>query len=208
MKALAQLVAEGKIGGIGLSEVSAEIIRRAHAVHPISAVEIELSLFTADVLTNGVADACHERMCFFYVLFLPTTTYFFLKVGIVLVAYSPLSRGWLTGELRRFEDIPETDFRRFLPRFQPAVFNENLKLVETIEEIAKRKGATVAQVAMAWVRRQGAIPIPGSKKLERVVENCKDVSLDEDDLKEIQRILDSLPIQGQRYGGNNERLLN
>ena len=124
------------------------------------------------------------------------------------MAYSPLSRGWLTGEFRRFEDLPEKDFRRFLPRFQPAVFGENLKLVEAVEGVAKRKGATVAQVAIAWVRRQGAIPIPGATKVERVAENYTDVLLSEEDLEEIQKILDALPIQGERCGGHYETLLN
>ncbi|KAI1396218.1 aldo/keto reductase [Hypoxylon fuscum] len=189
VKTLAELVKEGKIGGIGLSEVNANTIRRAHAVHPIAAVEIELSLFTPDVLTNGVADTCHE-------------------LGIPLIAYSPVCRGWLTGQFRSFDDIPENDFRRMMPRFQPDVFDQNLKLAEAVEAIAKRKGATVAQVAIAWVRRQGAIPIPGSTKVDRVLENCQDVLLGEEDLAELQRVMDTLPISGQRYGGDNEALLN
>ncbi|KAI1370245.1 aldo/keto reductase [Hypoxylon crocopeplum] len=189
VKALAELVKEGKIGGIGLSEVSAKTIRRAHAVHPIAAVEIELSLFTPDALNNGIVDTCHE-------------------LGIPIIAYSPMSRGWLTGEFRKFEDIPANDMRRILPRFQPDVFDQNLKLVEAVEGIAKRKGASVAQVAIAWVRRQGTIPIPGSTKVERVIENCKDVPLSEEDLAELQKIIDTLPISGARYGGGHEALLN
>ncbi|KAG6356166.1 hypothetical protein INS49_015553 [Diaporthe citri] len=187
--ALAELVREGKIGGIGLSEVSGATIRRAAAVAEIAAVEIELSLFTTDVLGNGVSDACHE-------------------LGIALVAYSPVSRGWLTGEFRKPEDIAENDLRRHLPRFQPGAFEQNFKLVEAVEKIAKRKGATVAQVAIAWVRRQGAIPIPGSRRVERVVENCQDVELSADDLAEIQTLLESLPITGGRYPAAFESLLN
>lgn len=95
-----------------------------------------------------------------------------------------------------------------MPRFQPDVFDQNLKLAEAVEAIAKRKGATVAQVAIAWVRRQGAIPIPGSTKVDRVLENCQDVLLGEEDLAELQRVMDTLPISGQRYGGDNEALLN
>ncbi|RDW64734.1 hypothetical protein BP6252_10385 [Coleophoma cylindrospora] len=188
IRTLAELVAEGKIGGISLSEVSAATIRRAHAVHPISAVEIELSLFTTDALTNGVVATCHE-------------------LDIPLIAYSPLGRGWLTGQFRRYEDIPENDFRRFSPRFQPAVFGENLKVVEAVENIAKRKGVTVGQVAITWVRHHGAIPIPSATRVERLLENCTDVQLSEEDMEEIQKILDRLPVQGERYGGHHEKLL-
>lgn len=122
-----------------------------------------------------------------------------VTVDIALVAYSPVSRGWLTGEIRKPEDIPETDPRRYLARFQAGAVEQNFKLVEAVEKIAERKGATVAQVAIAWVRRQGAIPIPGSRKVERVVENCRDVDLDASDLAEIQKLLESLPISGGRY---------
>lgn len=131
-----------------------------------------------------------------------------VTVGIALVAYSPVSRGWLTGEFRKPEDIAENDLRRHLPRFQPGAFEQNFKLVEAVEGVAKRKGATVAQVAIAWVRRQAAIPIPGSRRVERVVENCKDVELSADDLAEIQKLLESLPITGGRYPAAFESLLN
>jgi pyridoxine 4-dehydrogenase len=128
-------------------------------------------------------------------------------VGIAIVAYSPLSRGWLTGQFRRYEDLAENDMRRMLPRFQPAVFDENFKLVEAVESMAKRKGATSAQVALAWVRRQGAIPIPGATTIERIVENYADVVLDEEDWEELEKILNAFPIQGERYGGKHEELL-
>ncbi|KUI71380.1 Pyridoxal reductase [Cytospora mali] len=186
---LAELVKEGKIGGVGLSEVSAKTIRRAAAVTKIEAVEIELSLFTTDVLKNGVADTCHE-------------------LDIALIAYSPVGRGWLTGELRKLEDLPETDYRRHLPRFQAGAFEQNVKLVGAVEEIARRKGVSVAQVALAWVRRQGAIPIPGSTKAERVAENCRDVDLSQQDLAEVQQLLDELPVEGGRYAPQYEALLN
>ncbi|XXG99355.1 hypothetical protein Hte_005692 [Hypoxylon texense] len=189
VKALAELVKEGKIGGIGLSEANATTIRRAHAVHPIAAVELELSLFTPDALTNGVVDTCHE-------------------LGIPIIAYSPVSRGWLTGQFRTVDDLPENDMRRRFPRFHPDNFDKNFKLVEAVEAVAKRKGATVPQVAISWVRRQGTIPIPGSTKVERVVENCKDVPLDEEDLAELRRIMDTIPIVGERYGGKFEEQLN
>ncbi|MCJ1288777.1 Pyridoxine 4-dehydrogenase [Xylographa carneopallida] len=152
-------------------------ILNAHAVHPILAVEIELSLSTPDPLINGVADACHE-------------------LGIAIVAYSPISRGWLTGEIRKPDDIPHSDFHRILPRFQPDVFEQNFKLVEAVEQIAKRKGVTTAQVAIGWVCHRGAIPIPGSTKVERVVENSKAASLTDQDMAELQKILDTLLISG------------
>ncbi|TDZ35865.1 Pyridoxal reductase [Colletotrichum trifolii] len=187
--ALADLVREGKIGAIGLSEVGAATIRRAHAVHPIAAVEIELSLFTNDVLRNGVAETCHE-------------------LGIALVAYSPIGRGFLTGEFRRPEDLPANDMRHHLPRFKPDVWAQNYKLVRAVEKIAERKGVSLARVAVAWVRRQGAVPIPGARSDARVVENCQDVELDDRDMEEIRGIIDTMPIAGERYGGKHEELLN
>ncbi|KAI1101469.1 Aldo/keto reductase [Jackrogersella minutella] len=189
IKTLAELVKEGKIGGIGISEVTANTIRKAHAVHPISAVEIEMSLFTPDPLHNGVADTCHE-------------------LGIPLIGYSPISRGWLTGQFRKPEDLPQNDYRHRFPRFQPENFAQNFKLVQAVEQIAKRKGVTTPQVAIGWVAAMGAIPIPGSTKLERVIENTNAASLTDEELAEIQKILDTLPISGQRYGGVQETYLN
>lgn len=119
-----------------------------------------------------------------------------------------MSRGWLTGEYRSNDDIPADDMRRRLPRFGADVFDQNFKLVAAVEAVARRKGATVAQVAIAWVRRQGAIPIPGTTRAERVVENCTDVPLGEDDLAELQRIMDTFPVAGERYGGKFEAQLN
>ncbi|KAK7739263.1 hypothetical protein SLS62_011252 [Diatrype stigma] len=204
--ALAELVKEGKIGGIGLSEVSAATIRKAHAVHPIAGVEVELSLFTPDPLHNGIVETCHER---------PrknTMGEAFSNggntVGIPIIAYSPISRGWLTGELRKLDDLPADDFRRILPRFQPAVFDQNFKLVEAVERIAKRKGVTTSQVAIGWVVAQGAIPIPGSARVERVVENTNAAALTDAELAEIQTMLNTLPIGGERYGGAQEKFLN
>lgn len=124
------------------------------------------------------------------------------------MAYSPISRGWLTGDLRKLEDLAPDDFRRRMPRFQPEVFDQNLKLVEAVEQIAKRRHATIAQVALAWVVAQGAVPIPGSVRPERVVENCSLVKLEEEDLVELATMLESIPILGQRYGGHQETLLN
>ncbi|KAF2722628.1 putative aldo/keto reductase [Polychaeton citri CBS 116435] len=189
VQVLSELVKEGKIGAIGLSEVGARTIRKAHAIHPISVVEVELSLFTPDPLNNGILDTCHE-------------------LGITVAAYSPVGRGWLTGELRTLDDLSHNDFRRMLPRFQPDAFDQNSKLVEAVGQVAKRKGFTTAQVAISWVCHQGAIPIPGSVRAERVIENCKASPLTDDDMTELQKILDTLPISGERYGGAHEKFLN
>ncbi|KAL8391771.1 hypothetical protein RB595_002108 [Gaeumannomyces hyphopodioides] len=177
---LAKLVAEGKIGGIGISEASAATIRRAAAVHPIAAVEIELSLFTTEALGNGVVDTCK-------------------KLGIPIIAYSPLGKGFLSGNIRSLDDLPKTDLRRMFPRFQPECFAQNLKLVEAVGRVAERKGSTAGQVAIAWVRQAGALPLPGSTRIEGVNENCKEISLDEGDLREIQNVVDSMPVAGDRY---------
>ena len=128
-------------------------------------------------------------------------------MGIPIIAYSPISRSWLTGKLRKLDDLPTDDFRRMLPRFQPAVFDQNLRLVEAVESIAKRKGVTTAQVAIGWVVAQGAIPIPGSASVEHVVENNNIVALTDTELTEIQTILNTLPISGERYGGAQEKFL-
>ncbi|KAL1972857.1 hypothetical protein VTN31DRAFT_6399 [Thermomyces dupontii] len=189
VQALAELVKEGKIRSVGLSEVSANTIRRAHAVHPISAVEIELSLFTTDPLHNRIVDTCHE-------------------LGIPIVAYSPVGRGFLSGQIRKLEDLPPDDFRHRFSRFQPEHFDQNLKLVEAVSRIAGAKGVTTAQVAIGWVIRQGGIPIPGSTKEARIIENTKPAELTDEDLDEIQKILDTIPVSGERYGGAQEKLLN
>src|SRR5437879_3510769 len=114
--------------------------------------------------------------------------------------------GFLSGQFKHHEDLPE-GYLRHLDRFQPATFDENLKLVKAVEEVARREGITVGQVAIAWVRSQGAIPIPGATKVDRVIENCKNVSLSEEDVLATQKILDTIPIQGDRYGGQFKDLL-
>lgn len=119
--AIAEYVKEGKIKGISLSEVGAETIRRAHKVHPICAVEVELSLWSTDTLENGIAATCAE-------------------LGIPIVAYSPLGRGFLTGEIKSLNDIPDGDFRKTMPRFQPDAFEKNLEMVEELQKLAKKKG--------------------------------------------------------------------
>ena len=185
--ALAKYVKEGKLGGISLSEVKAETIRRAAKVHPICAVEVELSLWATDILENGVAATCAE-------------------LDIPIVAYSPLGRGFLTGDIKKFEDLPEDDMRRHFPRFQPGVFDQNVQLVTELEKVAKKKSCTPAQLALAWVKqlsgRKGMpviIPIPGATTEKRVTENMKDVELDAKALSEIDAILAKAPVIGDRY---------
>src|SRR5205085_1445317 len=143
--AMSRLVEEGKVRYLGLSEASAETIRRAHAVHPIAALQSEYSLWSRDVETD-VLPACRE-------------------LGVGFVAYSPLGRGFLTGQFQKPEDLPENDRRRMFPRFQDENFQRNLRLVERVQEIAARKGCTPAQLALAWVLAQGKdiVPIPGTK---------------------------------------------
>jgi pyridoxine 4-dehydrogenase len=192
VSALAELIKEGKIGSYGLSEVNSDTIRRANNVLAPAAVEVELSLFSRDVLEKqGVADTCRE-------------------LGIPLVAYSPLDRGWLTGELKKPSDLAADDYRLKMgwPRFQPGAFEKNAKLAEGVEEIAKKKGATSPQIALAWVKKQGAMPLPGSTRVEKVFENCKEITLTEEELGELQKKLDGMEVAGNRYPEFFEPYLN
>ncbi|KAJ9613354.1 hypothetical protein H2200_003296 [Cladophialophora chaetospira] len=184
--ATAEYVKAGKVGCVGLSECSANTIRRASAVHAVGAVEVELSLFETSNLKNGVADACKE-------------------FGIPIIAYSPLSRGFLTGQLQKYEDLDEKDFRRMFPRFQPDVFDENLRLVREVEQIAAQKGCSVVQVALSWVSAQSqvigvpVVPIPGASAISRVEENMKLVELTKQELKQINEVLGTIEVKGGRY---------
>ncbi|KAJ8607384.1 hypothetical protein MRB53_040330 [Persea americana] len=181
VRTLAELITEGKIGAYGLSEASPRTIRAAHAVHPCAAVEIELSLFTREALQpGGVMDTCRE-------------------LGIPVVAYSPLDRGWLSDKLRTLDDLPPNDMRRMFPRFQPGAFEANVKLADVVRGVAERKRVTAAQVALAWVRAQGALPIPGSTRVEGVKENCVEVELSAGELCELQEMLKDTEVQGFRY---------
>ncbi|MFL5487182.1 MAG: aldo/keto reductase, partial [Gemmatimonadaceae bacterium] len=170
--AMADLVREGKVRCIGLSEASVATIRRAHKVHPISAVQTEYSLWTRDP-EDGLLDAL--RM-----------------LGIGFVAYSPLGRGFLTGQIKRVEDLAADDFRRQNPRFQGENFKRNLELVAKVEEIAKEHKCTPAQLALAWVLAQGddIVPIPGTRHAARVEENvgALNVVLSENDLRRIDLV--------------------
>lgn len=180
---MADLVNEGKIRYIGLSEPSAEEIRRAHAVHPITAVETEYSLWSREVEDE--------------VLPLLKT------LGIGFVPYSPLGRGFLTGQIKKYEDLPEDDYRRNYERFQGENFYKNLEVVSLIEKMAKQKGCTSAQLALAWLLAQGEyiVPIPGTKRLDRVQENlgALQVILSKEDLREIEHISPKGSAAGGRF---------
>jgi len=190
---LAELVKEGKIGGIALSEVSAQTIRRAAKVHPIVCVEVEGSMFSLDIWENGVAEACKE-------------------LGIPIAAYSPLGRGMLTGKVRSRADIPEGDMRRHFPRYSDENFVHNLELVKKVEALAKDKGCTPAQLSLAWVKHMGdtksqlIIPIPGATTEERVNENFKMVTLDQNEFEEINHFLEGFETKGDRYHGEGMKL--
>ncbi|TVY88910.1 putative aldo-keto reductase, partial [Lachnellula willkommii] len=173
-----------KIGGIGLSETGAATIRRAASVHPIVAVEVEFSLFSLDIQTNGVASTCAE-------------------LGIPIVAYSPLGRGFLTGQIQSFSDV--TEAHKMGPRFREENFHQNLELVNAIKKVAEKKGCTPAQLAIGWVKAYSGtkghpliIPLPGATTVSRVQENAKDVHVTVEDLKEIDGILAEIPVQGPR----------
>jgi pyridoxine 4-dehydrogenase len=181
---LAEFVKAGKIGGIGLSETRAATIRRAASVHPIVAVEVEFSLFCTEIQTNDVASTCAE-------------------LDIPIVAYSPLGRGFLTGQIKSYDDLSE--LQKMGPPFYKENFHKNLELVETIKQVASKKGCTTAQLAIGWVRAHSGtkghptiIPIPGATTVSRVEENMKDVRLTAEELKELDEILAKMPVEGPR----------
>jgi aryl-alcohol dehydrogenase-like predicted oxidoreductase len=190
--AMADLVAEGKVRYLGLSEAAVNTIRRAHKVHPISAVQTEYSLWTRDP-EEGLLDALRT-------------------LGIGFVAYSPLGRGFLTGQIKRVEDLAEDDFRRQNPRFQGDNFQKNLELVGKVEEIAKEHKCTPAQLAVAWVLAQGddIVPIPGTRHPERVEENvgALNVVLSENDLRRIDAAAPKGAAAGARYAEGGMKAVN
>jgi aryl-alcohol dehydrogenase-like predicted oxidoreductase len=181
--AMADLVSDGKVRFIGLSEAGVQTLRRAHGVHPISALQTEYSLWSRDP-EEELLDTCRE-----------------LDIGFV--AYSPLGRGFLTGQIRRFEDLPEGDYRRESPRFQGENFKRNLDLVARIEKMAAAKGCTPAQLALAWVLAQGddIVPIPGTKHRKYLEQNvaAMDVTLTAADLKQIDEVAPRGVAAGSRY---------
>ncbi len=170
--AMRELVKEGKVGYIGLSEVSSETIRRAHAIHPVTAVQSEYSLFERTVEERGVLNTLQE-------------------LGIGFIAYSPLGRGFLSGQIRSIDDMPENDFRRNIPRFQGDQFSRNLDLVKAIEALAGEKGVTSSQLALAWILSKGHIPIPGTKRRKYVEQNlaATEIRLSSADLEKLEQIV-------------------
>lgn len=178
--AIADLVKAGKTRYIGLSEASAATIRRANKVHPIAAVQSELSLWTRDYLNDVV----------------PLTA----ELGIAFVPYSPLGRGFLTGQIKSLDDLPADDWRRMNPRFTPENFQKNLDIVAVVEKIAKDHNSTLAQVALAWVLAQGdhLIPIPGTKKVKYLEQNAASASLVLTDA-ELAELTAIQPPAGERY---------
>ncbi|HEX7049076.1 MAG TPA: aldo/keto reductase, partial [Longimicrobiales bacterium] len=182
--AMAELVQAGKVRYLGLSEAAPATIRRAHATHPISALQTEYSIWTRDVEENGVLETVRE-------------------LGIGFVAYSPLGRGFLTGRFRRFEDLPEDDIRRRHPRFQGENFEKNLRMAREVESLAREKGVTPAQVALAWVMAQGRdiVPIPGTKRRTYLEQNAAAVGirLEARDLERIEAVAPVGGTAGERY---------
>jgi aryl-alcohol dehydrogenase-like predicted oxidoreductase len=181
--AMAELVAAGKVRHLGLSEASSETIRRAHGVHPIAALQSEYSLWTRDP-EDGVLATCRE-------------------LGIGFVAYSPLGRGFLTGQIRSADDFAEGDFRGYLPRFQGENLQRNLELVGRVEEIAQEKGRTPGQIALAWVLSRGddVVPIPGTKRRAYLEENAAaaDVELTAEELEQLEQAFPQGAAAGDRY---------
>jgi aryl-alcohol dehydrogenase-like predicted oxidoreductase len=178
------LIAEGKVKHFGMSEPGVATLRRAHAVQPVAALQNEYSLWTRQVETNGILDTCAE-------------------LGIGLVPYSPLGKGFLTGAITSAADVAVGDFRGTLPRFQGEAFDHNLQLVELVKRIAAARGATPAQIALAWLLAKAPwiVPIPGTTKLHRIEENLGAVAveLSAADVTEIEQLLATVTVEGNRY---------
>lgn len=190
--AMADLVQQGKVRFLGMSEASAETVRRAHAIHPITALQSEYSLWTRDP-ESEVLPTCRE-------------------LGIGFVPYSPLGRGFLTGKIQKPEDLPDDDYRKTTPRFQGDNFQRNLDIVKRVEEIAREKKCTSAQLALAWVVAQGddIVPIPGTKRRKYLQENigALDVDLTSEDLQRIDEVAPKGAFAGSRYPEAMMKLLN
>ncbi|KAI4259996.1 MAG: hypothetical protein LQ352_000492 [Teloschistes flavicans] len=194
VEAMAELKKEGKIKYIGLSEVSSATLRRAHAVHPITAVQVEYSPFAMDVEDPQIAllKTCRE-------------------LGVATVAYSPLGRGFLTGAIRSPADFEEGDFRTYVPRYSEQNFPKNLELVTHLQEIAKKKGCTPGQLSLAWLLAQGddIFPIPGTKKIKYLEENLSavEIRLSNAELREIRDAIEKVEVHGERYPPGFEETL-
>ncbi|CCA69975.1 related to pyridoxine 4-dehydrogenase [Serendipita indica DSM 11827] len=188
---LKKLKEEGKVKYLGISEATVEEIRRAHAVTPINALQIEFSPFTPDIRNNGILDTCRE-------------------LGIAIVAYSPLGRGMVTGQYTSPDQFEPNDYRRYFPRFQGEAFKENMKLVEAIKVIASKKGVTPSQLTLAWVLAQGDdfFAIPGTKSLSRLKDNISATSirLSDEEKQEIDNVIERITVLGARYSGSGNDL--
>jgi len=191
--AMAQLVKDGKVRYLGLSEAGPDTLRRAMKIHPITALQTEYSLWTRDPEENGVLATCRE-------------------LGIGFVAYSPLGRGFLTGQFRTFDDLAPDDYRRNSPRFQGENFQRNLDLVRQVEEIAKEKRCKPSQLALAWVLAQGddIVPIPGTKRRKYLEENAAavEIRLSQEDLARLDEVFPKDAAAGQRYPEHMMALVN
>ncbi|GAB4039017.1 aldo/keto reductase [Spirosoma jeollabukense] len=184
--AMADLVKEGKVRYIGLSEVSAATIRKAHQVHPLTAVQTEYSLFERGVEEYRILATLHE-------------------LGIGFVAYSPLSRGFLNGVIKSPADFDDSDFRKYIPRFQGENFNKNMELLAEIKKLAEAKGITSSQLAIAWVLSKGAVAIPGTKRVKYIEENlaAADIILSPDEKQQLEAIVPLGISTGDRYDAAN-----
>ncbi|MEP6926451.1 MAG: aldo/keto reductase [Ginsengibacter sp.] len=182
VEAMAELVKEGKVGYIGLSEVSSETIKKANAIHPLAAVQTEYSLFERSVEEDGILNTLHE-----------------LEIGFV--AYSPLGRGFLSGDIQSPDDFPENDFRKSIPKFQGEQFYKNIELVNEIKKLAAEKRITIIQLALAWVISKGILPIPGTKRRKYVEQNIEatNITLTSKELAKLEAIIPLGTITGDRY---------
>jgi aryl-alcohol dehydrogenase-like predicted oxidoreductase len=189
--AMSELVDAGKVRYLGLSEAGASTLHRASEVHPITALQSELSLWSRDIEAE-IVPACRE-------------------LGIGIVAYSPLGRGFLSGAIKSLDDLAENDWRRFMPRFEGENFAKNLELVDRVEQLAESKGCTPAQLALAWVMAQGpdVVPIPGTRQRSRLEENAAavEVSLTESELAKIDEVIPKDLVVGTRYTEEAMKLL-
>ncbi len=188
--AMAALVQEGKVRYIGLSEVASTTIRKAHAIHPLTAVQSEYSLFERSVEEEGITATLQE-------------------LGIGFVPYSPLGRGWLTGELKTPDDLPADDFRKSMPRFQGEQFYKNLDLVKAIKQMAATKQITPSQLALAWVVSKGFVPIPGTKRVKYLEQNIAAgaIKLSSAELAQLEAIVPLGTATGDRYDASGMQMV-
>lgn len=190
VEVLGAIAQSGDIGSVGLTEVNYETIKRANVVYPIAAVEIELSLFSTQVLTNGIMKTCSE-------------------LGIPVVAYAPFARGWLTGVLTSRNQLKEGDWRLKLARFGAEAWEANQAVVDALTKIAEKRDHGINELALAWVVKMGALPIPGSRRKEGIKANMEAAQLElaEDDCEAIDKVLRDMKVYGERYGGKAQNFL-